>query len=302
MVLPAIDAWRDRGRMVDTVDGQVFTVRVDGPSDRTPVLALHGFPTSSWDFARCLDALRGRRVVAAFDFLGFGLSARPRRFAYSLVEQADVTLAVARALGLTRVHLWAHDMGTSVATELLARRARGLLPLELASVTLMNGSVHQEMARITASQRVLKSPLGPLLARAMNRVAFRRQMRAIFAAPPPDDNLDVMWALLARDDGARNMPAIARYMVDRVRFEGRWIGALERLDLPAHVAWGRRDPVARPAIAEQLAREIPGAKLTWWDALGHYPQVESPERVTASLSAFWDDVDRATPPAAPAGA
>ena len=96
----------------------------------------------------------------ALDFLGFGWSDKPPELAYSLFEQADATVAIAKALGLTRVHLWAHDMGTSVATELLARRERGNLPFEIASLVLMNGSVHIEMAQLTLGQRLLKTPLG----------------------------------------------------------------------------------------------------------------------------------------------
>jgi pimeloyl-ACP methyl ester carboxylesterase len=73
-----------------------------------------------------------------------------------------------------------------------------------------------------------------------------------------------------------------------VRFHARWVGALEALDLPAHMLWGRRDPVAVPAIAEQLARETPGAKLTWLDDLGHYPMLEAPARWAGAALGFLD--------------
>jgi pimeloyl-ACP methyl ester carboxylesterase len=284
-----LDAWRARGRYVDTPDGRVFCVDDSGDgAARTPVLLLHGFPTSSWDFAEAM-ALMKRRVVA-FDFLGFGLSDKPAAYGYSLFEQTDVALHVARARGLSRVHVFAHDMGTSVATELLARRERGLLPFELASVTLMNGSVHIELAHLTVGQKILKSPLGPTFARLSSRTTFKAQIRRVFARPPPDAELDVMWDLLSRDDGAARMPSTIRYTEERSRFRARWIGALERCDLPALVAWGRRDPVAVMAIAEKLAGEIPGARFETWDDLGHYPQVEDPARVVKTVAAFWDSL------------
>jgi pimeloyl-ACP methyl ester carboxylesterase len=126
----------------------------------TPVLLLHGFPSSAYDFAGAIERMGRRRRVVALDFLGFGLSDKPEDYGYSLFEQADTVLEVARAVGLSRAHLWAHDMGTSVTTELLARRERGLLPLALESVTLMNGSVHIELAHLTPGQQALRSPLG----------------------------------------------------------------------------------------------------------------------------------------------
>jgi pimeloyl-ACP methyl ester carboxylesterase len=283
--------WRREGSMIDTLDGSVFVHDTPGPDGATPLVILHGFPTSSHDFAAVIPALAEGRRVVAFDFLGFGYSAKPAGFSYSLVEQCDVTLAVLRALGVGEFHLWAHDMGTSVATELLARRERGLLSPTVRSLALMNGSVHAELAHPTLGQHVLRSPLGPLFARLNTRKTFVAQMRAIMAKPPSPDDLDAMWELVSRDDGALRLPAIIGYIAERKRFWHRWIGALTRLDLPTLVAWGLRDPVAVPAIAEQLAREIPGARLVTWGDLGHYPQVEDPARVAAVVGEFLREVE-----------
>jgi pimeloyl-ACP methyl ester carboxylesterase len=91
------------------------------------------------------------------------------------------------------------------------------------------------------------------------------------------------------------MPALIRYTEERARHRRRWIGALERLDVPALVAWGRQDPVAVMPIADQLAHEIPGAERETWDDLGHYPQVEDPARVAAAVLGFWGRAESARP-------
>lgn len=291
--LTDLDEWRRGGSLIDTPDGAVFARDVDGPSGATPLVILHGFPTSSHDFAGVIPTLARERRVLCFDFLGFGYSAKPERFSYSLMEQCDAALAVLRAKGLRELHLWAHDMGTSVATELVARRERGLLPVELRSLALMNGSVHVELARPTLGQHVLRSPLGPVFARLNTRETFAAQMRRIMARPVADADIDAMWTLLSRDDGASRLPAIIGYIAERRRFWHRWIGALTRLDVPTLVAWGMKDPVARPAIAEALAGEIPGAKLVRWEDLGHYPQVEDPARVAEVLGEFLRGVEGA---------
>ncbi len=285
------DAWHERGRYIDVPEGRVFVVELGAGSrdaDATPVLVLHGFPTSSWDFVDAATLVSKQRRVVLFDFLGFGYSDKPRDHGYSLFEQADVALLVARACGLSRAHVWAHDMGTSVATELCARRERGLLPFEMESLVLLNGSVHIEMASLTLGQRLLLSPVGDVFARVSTKPVFAAQMRRIFARPPREEDLDAMWTLLARAEGTRRLPAIIEYVHERTRFRRRWIGALERLDVPALIAWGKKDPVCALAIAEQLAKEIPGAKLTTWEDLGHYPQVEAPMVVASAVTAFWD--------------
>ena len=71
-----------------------------------------------------------------------------------------------------------------------------------------------------------------------------------------------------------------------VRFRERWVGALEHLDIPAHILWGRRDPIAVPAIAEALAGEIPNARLTWLDEEGHFPMLEAPDKWAAAILDF----------------
>ena len=283
-----IDEWRARGRMIETRDGRVWAMDT-GPAPGTPIVLLHGFPTSSWDFSAVIEKLAGRRVIT-FDFLGFGLSDKPAEYGYSLFEQADVALTVLRAFGIDRAHVWGHDMGTSVLTELCARRERGFLPFDLESIVLMNGSVHIELAHLTVGQRALLSPFAKIFARLNTSRTFKAQMRRVFGRQPPEEELDAMWALIAREDGPARLPSVIRYVDERSRFRRRWIGALETLDLPALVAWGTLDPVAILPIAEQLAKEIPRGRLLLWDDLGHYPQVEDPTRVATAVSAFWDSL------------
>jgi pimeloyl-ACP methyl ester carboxylesterase len=287
------EQWRTRGGEIVVPEGRIFTVDLLPSTERdapaiatTPLLVLHGFPSSSWDFAEAAQRISDRRRVVLFDFLGFGLSDKPEDAGYSLFEQADIAVLVARKAKLERVHLWAHDMGTSVATELLARRERGVLPFEIASVTLMNGSVHVEMASLTVGQQLLRSPAGQAFARVAGRRIFGAQMKRIFARPIAEETIEAMWAFLDRADGRLRLPKTIRYVEERARFRRRWIGALERLDLPILIAWGAKDPVARLAIGERLARETPNAEMIRWDDLGHYPQMEDPERVAADVERF----------------
>ena len=288
-----IHAWRARGETLRVPDGDVFALSCAGDSGaekRTPVLVLHGFPTSSHDFSAAFAEVPGRRFVT-LDFLGYGLSDKPAGYGYSLFEQADLVLAVVKHFKLTRVHVWAHDMGTSVATELCARRERGNLPFEMKSLTLMNGSVHIELAHLTIGQRVLKTPLGPLFAKWNSYRAFSLQMHRIFGKPVAEDDVRAMWELLARESGKDRLPQLIGYTTERSKFASRWIGSLTRLNIPTMIAWGKKDPVAVMEIADKLASEIPNAERFTWEDLGHYPQLEDPATVMKTLMGFWDRVD-----------
>lgn len=287
----ALKQWRDRGRMLDVFGRRVFVLD-EGPAGAATLLMLHGFPTSSHDMADALPHLTAEHRVVLFDFLGFGLSEKHPLDSFSLLEQAEVAIEVWRQLGVAHGHLVAHDYGTSVATELLARRERALCPIAFDSVTLCNGSMHIELARLSLAQKLLLHPLtGPSLARLSTRRFFAFNMRRIFGRPDAvsDDRIDAMWAGILHEDGHLRLPAVSQYLHERRRFWQRWIGALTRLDLPTHVVWGRRDPIAVVAIAQALLAEIEGARVTWLPELGHYPMLEDPRAWAAAISSFVDE-------------
>lgn len=282
-----LQAWHSRGRLLTVRGMDVFCV--DEGSGADTLLLLHGFPTSSHDWSRVWDAFAVRRRVVAFDLPGFGFSAKPASYSYSLLEQADVVELVLRELNVAKASVIAHDMGTSVATELLARRESGLLHFAIDRLVLMNGSVHAELARLTPSQKLLRLRwLGPLFARVASATTYRLQVRRILARNEELSSKDLadQFALTLHRDGHLRLPAIIGYYEERTRFRERWIGALKRLDLPAMMLWGRLDPVSVPAIAEILAAETPGAQLVWMDDLGHYPQLEDPQRVVMEIERF----------------
>lgn len=70
---------------------QIFLRRAGtGPT----MTLLHGFPSSSHDWAAVLPALAERNSLVLFDFLGFGASQKPADHDYSIHEQADLVESV----------------------------------------------------------------------------------------------------------------------------------------------------------------------------------------------------------------
>ena len=61
-----------------------------------PLLILHGYPSSSHDYLAALPRLTQNYRVVLHDHLGFGLSQKPSDYSYSLLEQAEVALALWR--------------------------------------------------------------------------------------------------------------------------------------------------------------------------------------------------------------
>jgi pimeloyl-ACP methyl ester carboxylesterase len=281
-VSDAVDAWAARGRVHDVGGHQLFAVDVPAVDEQAePVVVLHGFPTSSYDWHHVIDGLAGRRRVVALDFLGFGLSAKPDRH-YSIELQCDLTEVLLEQLGVDRFALVTHDMGDSVGGELLARQIDGRTELVATRRVLTNGSIYLDLAQLTAGQQYLLSlpderawpPLG-------EAAEVLRASLAATCAPamvPPDAELDAHVELILREEGQALLPRLIRYIEDRRAREARYTGAIEDHPSALTIVWGDQDPIAVVAMAHRLAERRPDATLRILDGVGHYPMLEAPQR------------------------
>jgi pimeloyl-ACP methyl ester carboxylesterase len=276
----ALDAWRAKGTTFDWRGHAIFTVTAGAGH---PVLLVHGFPTASWDWANQWDALAARHRVLALDMIGFGFSAKPRDFHYSILAQADLFAAFLAHHGVTRYHLVAHDYGVTVAQELLARQ-RHPTSARIASVTLLNGGLFPETHRALLTQKLLASPLGPLLARVSTFRTFRASMLRIWGTTAPADaELRAMWQLVTASSGLRIMPKLIGYMAERRRFRDRWVNALIDTDIPLRLLNGLRDPISGAHMVARYRELVPNPDVTELPDAGHYPQLEAPDAVTAAI-------------------
>ncbi|MCA9673606.1 MAG: alpha/beta fold hydrolase [Kofleriaceae bacterium] len=287
----ALAQWRHGGRWFRHRGHAIF-YRDDGAG---PVLlALHGFPSASWDWHPMWPALTARFRVIAPDMIGFGWSAKPRHHAYSIDDQATLHERLLASLGVDRVHVLAHDYGDTVAQELLARHQerirRGSAALTLASMCLLNGGLFPETHRPRPVQRILASRLGPVLERVVGKRGFAAGLTAVFgpATPPSPALIDELWTLLRHDDGHRVMHQLIGYMAERRAHRARWVGALVDTDVPLRLIDGVVDPVSGAHMVARYREVVPHPDVVELPGIGHYPQVEAPDAVLGAFVAFHD--------------
>lgn len=285
---PALRAWRDAGEFI-TVRGQRIYCRRAGAGPR--LLLIHGFPTSSFDWAPMWSMLTARFEVLAFDLLGLGFSAKPRGHRYRVHEQADLAEAVARYHGWDAAFVLAHDYGDTVAQELLARNRQGAThaALRILRLCLLNGGLFPETHRARLIQQLLASPLGPGLIGLMSRRGFARSLKALFSPTRQigETAIDEYWALLQHEQGLRAVPSLLGYMAERRSERARWVGALQTADTPLRLICGAVDPVSGLHMAERYRQLVARADVVVLDDVGHFPQLEDPQRVFAAATAFF---------------
>ncbi|MEV0759351.1 alpha/beta hydrolase [Nocardia sp. NPDC050435] len=296
--------WRANGRRFTHRGHQIFwrdsafhgtlpTAGEPGAAGERALLCVHGFPTASWDWHRIWAGLCAEfdRVLAP-DMIGFGWSAKPRDYEYSIFDQADLHEQLLREQGVRRVHVLAHDYGDTVAQELLARdserRAAGDDSLVLESVCLLNGGLFPETHRARPIQKLLAGPLGPLLSLLATEATFASSLAAVFGpdTKPSAAELDQFWLLWCGRHGKRNGHKLIRYMAERRAHRQRWVGALERAEIPLRLIDGLLDPVSGEHMVARYRELVPGADVVELAKVGHYPQLEAAQETLEAFLEF----------------
>ncbi|MEM9195914.1 MAG: alpha/beta hydrolase [Myxococcota bacterium] len=288
----SVDQWHAEGTLTDLLGREMFYADT-GEEGRPTVFLIHGFPTSSWDWARLWPQLNQTYRLVAIDLLGFGFSAKPHDHDYTIMEQADLCEALVRSLRLADYHVLAHDYGDSVTQELLARQNEGRGAGRWLSVCLLNGGLFPETHRARPVQKVLLSPLGSFATRMMSKRSFDKSFSAVFGdqTKPSAAELDAFWRLINHNEGKQNFHRLIRYMPERQQHRDRWVRALRDAIVPVGLINGSADPVSGAHMVARY-REVVSKDhfIVELPTIGHYPQVEAPEAVFDAYHRFLQTV------------
>lgn len=278
--------WKSKGEYITVNNQKLFVIDTglnttkDDEKPEKIMVILHGYPTSSYDYYKVLPELALHYRVIVHDHLGFGFSDKPLDSSYSLLEQADLALQLWKQLGLKKVTLLAHDYGTSVATEILARDNANELDVEIEKLILCNGSMHIELSQLRTIQKLLKNKwVGNYVAMLMTYPIFKKNLRNVYhdASKVTDKELKDMWNQIEYNQGRKVIHKLSQYINERYTYWDRWIGALKETKIDTKIIWAKNDPVAVAAIADLIATEIPNNQLYWVENTGHFPMLENPD-------------------------
>lgn len=281
-----VNDWKSKGEFITVNDRKLFVIDTSSffsSEDKIPtetMVILHGYPTSSYDYYKVLPELSKHYRVIIHDHLGFGFSDKPIDYSYSLLDQADLALQLWQQLGVKKVHLLAHDYGTSVATEIIARNNNNELTIEIENLTLCNGSMHIELSQLRTIQKLLKNKwLGKYVAKLTTYAIFSKNLRNVYfdKTKVSNNELKDMWMQLEYNEGRKVIHKLSQYINERYTYWNRWIGALKETNLQTNIVWAKNDPIAVPAIARLIATEISNNKLFWIENTGHFPMLENPD-------------------------
>ncbi|GAA6151356.1 alpha/beta fold hydrolase [Pseudoteredinibacter isoporae] len=286
----AIESWRSKGEYRQLCGHRLFTIdEQSGSADKPVIVLIHGFPTSSWDWQGIWDGLLSSYRLISLDMLGFGFSDKPNQRNYRIHGQADLFEALIAELGVKEYHLLAHDYGDTVAQELLARQSEGRGVGQCLSACFLNGGLFPETHRALLTQKLLLSPLGPLINRFNGFASFKKNFSSVFGpeSKPSEFDLKVFWQLINEHNGKHLFHNLITYINDRKQHRERWLKPLQESEIPLALINGSVDPVSGEHMVARYkelncrldyVKELPG--------IGHYPQVEDSEAVLSAYLEF----------------
>jgi pimeloyl-ACP methyl ester carboxylesterase len=166
-----------------------------------------------------------------------------------------------------------------------------LLIYNFATSLFMNGGIFPETHHALFVQKLLMSPLGPLLSKLLTEKSMKRSLAKVFsqAHPPTTEFLNETWKLTSENNGITMLPRLIRYIEERKIYRERWVTPLVNEVVPIRLINGIEDPVSGKHAADRFAELVPNANIVLLENSGHYPHVETPKEV---LKAFFDFHDK----------
>lgn len=271
--------WKEKGTFYTISDKKIFVI--DEGNSLETVVILHGYPTSSYDYNKVLPELSKYFRVVIHDHLGFGFSDKPKSYSYSLIDQADVALTLWHKMGLKEVTILAHDYGTAVAKEILARKNHNLIPIKIRKVLLCNSSMRIERLHLRNMGQMLKDKkIGTFIHRLTSNGyrKMKKKLKIENLNPQSDNNYDIkkVWNQFSTSEGQKEIHMLSNFINERYTFWHRWTEALKDSTTPVKIVWEKNDPVAIKEIAIVLAAEEVNPNLQWIENERHSSILENP--------------------------
>ncbi len=283
-----IKTWFTKGTVLYSEDSSIFFVR-EGKG--VPLLCIHGFPTSSWDFASILPELCNKFDCIVPDLPGLGIS-KKELISDIIMKQSDAIELLMDELKIDQAHIFAHDIGDTVAQELLARMDDKKIKTRWLSAVFMNGGMFPEANTPRPIQKLLASFLGPFLGRFLSKPTFDKTMRDIFSKenPPTPEFLESSWTLLEENDGRKMIPLLLQYLKERWTYLDRWRQPIESPKIPMAMINGIEDPISGKSTADFFHKLQPKSMTFFLQNTGHYPHIETPKEVLKAFFKFHNSI------------
>ena len=243
------------------------------------LLFLHGNPTWSFQYRNVLRQLEGQFRCVAPDWIGFGLSDRPRGWSYRPTDHADCLRRFTSSVGLQAFTMVVHDWGGPIGFDLALDD-----PGRVQGFVILNSWLRPptDNLRMRAFARVAGSTFSGYLIRRFNALVWLMPLG--FGDPRRLDRKAHKHYLRAQDgdrQGCAQLPA--EFAASRDWLARLWSrrGALD--SIPKAFVWGERDRALGTGPLEDWIGAFPDAHVSRLPHTGHFVAEEDPDAVVRAI-------------------
>ncbi len=251
-----------------------------------PVLFVHGTPTWSFEYRQLIKILSPHVRCIAPDHLGFGLSERPARFAYTPEAHAAALKEFVTRLGLDDLTLVVHDFGGPIGLPLCFDRVVRVKRLVLMNTWMWPFDGDPDMQR---KAKLAGGALGKLLYQYAN-FSLKVLMPSAYGDRKkltPAIHRQYLEVFRDRKARVRVLHALARALTGSRDYYASLLAQAGKLKpLPTLIIWGMKDSAFLPTQLARWRDLLPYAKVVELPDAGHWPHEEEPDDV-ARLVLDW---------------
>ena len=274
------------------VDGLKIFFREAGRADAPKLLLLHGFPSAGHMFRDLIPQLADRFHIVAPDLPGFGQSDMPARekFDYTFDNIARVIERFTEIVGFDRFALYVFDYGAPTGFRMAVRH-----PERITAIVSQNGNAYEEglsegwtpiRAYWEDASQANRKALRAFLTPETTSWQYTHGVTDPTTVSPDGQNLDNFYLARPGADEVQ-LDLFGDYKSNVALYPS--FQQYFRTHKPALLAaWGKNDPFFLPPGAEAFRRDIPEAKVRFFDT-GHFALETHCAEIAKVISDFLDE-------------
>ncbi len=269
--------WIESGKYLNYNGYKIFYNQFgEGPD----IIILHGYPYSSYEWKNFIPLLSQYYRVTVFDFLGFGFSDKPENHLYSFQEYVKILNLVVLNLQIKEAHLLTHDLGVSVAQEVLANYKHEENLFSIQSICFSNGNLFSDVYKPRLIQRILSQTpnfIGRFISRHISKASVNKTIRSLYGkkTQPDEAFLDELWDVLNYNNGKNISYLLGKLVFEKALYLDRWTLAMRGTEIPLCYICGPADMNSGIDMAIAFQKRVPNGTLIWMDdSIGHWPMIE----------------------------
>jgi pimeloyl-ACP methyl ester carboxylesterase len=254
----------------------INTTYVRQGSGETPILLLHGFDSSVFEFRRLLPLLALQNETWTVDLLGFGFTDRLAGMAFSPTAIATHLYYFWKALIAKPVILVGASMGGAAAIDFTLN-----YPDAVKKLVLIDSA---GFASGPNMGKFMVPPLGSMATSFLSNLKVRDRISRAAYYNKTLASLDAQLCAALHP----KMPNWNQALIAFTKSGGytSFGNKLSQIDKDTLILWGQFDGILGVADADKFKRAIANSKLIWIKDCGHVPHLEQPQITAQHIIEF----------------